>query len=162
MVCYETSQTIDKYIYIYIFISFDWNISPLSTHHILFTHQNPWKVVNDQKEPCLVSFSRCIMEVKLFVRVEQCHASSTINRMRYMYVYDNETFIQLSHNERHIIIQTKISETDKMLKRAYNPFIEIRRVTRHIIEEIKLAVCSCWSFIFFLFLVLTLFHWMSK
>jgi hypothetical protein len=37
--------------------------------------------------------------------------------------YDNETFIQLWYDEWNIEIQIKKSETDKMLKRAYNSFI---------------------------------------
>ena len=71
------------------------------------------------------------MEVKLFVNVKQCHASSTINRKRYMYVYMT---MKLSYN-CHIMNEIREKMRDKMLKRAYNRFIEIRQTTRRIITK---------------------------
>ncbi len=70
----------------------------------------------------------------IYLYIEPRHASSI---EWYIYIDDNETSIQLSSNEWNIIIQTKKSETDEMLKRVHNPFIQIRQATRRLMKEEK-------------------------
>jgi hypothetical protein len=132
-------KAIDKYI----FFSFDWNIPPLSSLVYLIHSSKSLKGAERSKSPCLVSFSRYIMGETIHIcPTMSCIINNQQNDILIdIYIYDNETFAQLSYDEWNIIIQIEKSETDKMLKRAYKPSTQIRQATRHIIKEKKLVAC---------------------
>jgi hypothetical protein len=84
LVCYEKSQAIDKYI-LFVWLQHTTLVDPSYLIH----SSKSLKGAERSKKPCLVSFSRYIIEVKLYIYmyIESCHASSIVNRMIHICIW---------------------------------------------------------------------------